>query len=63
MRSLLQIHTANDKSFEGYHYAQVFIGMTSKILYVAGMKTESEFADVNLDSIRKCGIPSAIQKE
>jgi hypothetical protein len=33
--------------------------MTSEILYVAGMKTESEFADVYLDFIRKCGIPSA----
>jgi hypothetical protein len=35
--------------------------MTSKMLYVAGMKTESEFADVYLDLIRKYGIPSAIQ--
>jgi hypothetical protein len=26
--------------------------MTSKMLYVAGMKTESEFADVYLDFIR-----------
>jgi hypothetical protein len=30
---------ANEKSFEGYHCAQVFFGMTSKMLYVAGMKT------------------------
>jgi hypothetical protein len=37
---------ANEKSIEGYHCAQVFFGMTSKMLYVAGMKTESEFADV-----------------
>jgi hypothetical protein len=44
---------ANEKSIEGYHYAQVFFGMTSKMLYVAGMKTESEFADVYLDFIRK----------
>jgi hypothetical protein len=36
----------NEKSIEGYHCAQVFFGMTSKMLYVAGMKTESEFADV-----------------
>jgi hypothetical protein len=36
----------NEKSIEGYHYAQVFFGMTSKLLYVAGMKTESEFADL-----------------
>jgi hypothetical protein len=44
---------ANKKSIEGYHCAQVFFGMTSKMLYVAGMKTESEFTDVNLDFIRK----------
>jgi hypothetical protein len=37
---------ANETSIEGYHCAQVFFGMTSKMLYVAGMKTESEFADV-----------------
>jgi hypothetical protein len=36
----------NEKSIEGYHCAQVFYGMTSKILYAAGMKTESEFDDV-----------------
>jgi hypothetical protein len=34
---------ANEKSIKGYHCAQVFFGMTSKMLYVAGMKTESEF--------------------
>jgi hypothetical protein len=43
---------ANEKSIEGYHCAQVFFGMTS-MLYVAGMKIESEFADVDLDFIRK----------
>jgi hypothetical protein len=37
--------------------------MTSKMLYVAGMKTESEFSDVYLDFIRKCGIPSALQRD
>jgi hypothetical protein len=37
--------------------------MTSKTLYVAGMKTESEFADVNLDFIRKYGIPSALRRD
>jgi hypothetical protein len=52
---------ANEKSIEGYHCAQVFFRMTSKVLYVAGMKTESEFAGVYLDLIRKYGIPSALQ--
>jgi hypothetical protein len=53
----------NEKSIEGYYYAQAFFGMTSKILYVAGMKTESEFADVYLNCIRKCGIPSALRRD
>jgi hypothetical protein len=37
--------------------------MTSKMLYVAGMKTESEFDDVYLDFIRKYGIPSALRRD
>jgi hypothetical protein len=37
--------------------------MTSKMLYVAGMKTESEFADVYLDFIRKCAIPSLLRRD
>jgi hypothetical protein len=45
---------ANEKSIEGYHCAQIFFGMTSKMLYVAGMKAGSEFADVYLDFTRKC---------
>jgi hypothetical protein len=53
----------NEKSIEGYHCAQVFFGMTSKMLYVAGMKTESEFADAYLDFISKCGIPSALRRD
>jgi hypothetical protein len=44
---------ANEKSIEGYHCAQVFFGMTSKMLHVAGIKTESEFADENLDFIKE----------
>jgi hypothetical protein len=54
---------ANEKSIEGYHCVQVFFGMTSKIQYVAGMKTESEFADVYLDFIRKYDIPSALRRD
>jgi hypothetical protein len=52
----------NEKSIEGYHCAQVFVRMTSKMLYVAGMKTESELADIYLYFIRKYGIPSALLK-
>jgi hypothetical protein len=42
-------YLANEKSIEGYHCALVFFGMTSKMLYVAGVKIESDFADVYLD--------------
>jgi hypothetical protein len=38
-------------------------GMTSKMLYAAGMKTESYFADVYLEFIRKYGIPSALRRD
>jgi hypothetical protein len=54
---------ANEKSIKGYHYAQLFFGMTSEMLYVAGMNIESEFADVYLDFIRKYGIPSALRRD
>jgi hypothetical protein len=54
---------ANKKSIEGYHCAQVFFRMTSKMLYVAGINTESEFDGVHLDFIRKCGTPSALQRD
>jgi hypothetical protein len=37
--------------------------MTSKMLYFAGMKAESEFSDVYLDFIRKCGIPYALRRD
>jgi hypothetical protein len=33
------------------------------MLYVAGMKTESDFADSYLDFIRKYGIPSALRRD
>jgi hypothetical protein len=36
--------------------------MTSKMLYVAGMKIESEFADVYLDLIREYIIQSTLQR-
>jgi hypothetical protein len=59
----IDTYYANEKSIEGYHCAQVFFGMNSKILIIAGMKTDSEFADVYLDFTRKCGIPSAIRRD
>jgi hypothetical protein len=60
---LVTIHDyyASERSIEGYYCAQVFFGMTPKSLYVAGMKTESEIPDSNLDFIRQNGIPSALQ--
>jgi hypothetical protein len=54
---------SSTKSIEGFHCAQVFFCMTSKMLYVAGMKTESEFPDVYLDFIRQHGIPSALRRD
>jgi hypothetical protein len=68
MKSLLQILIfllSSTKSIEGFYCAQVFFGMTSKTLYVAGMKTESEFPDVYLDFImlRQHGIPSALRRD
>jgi hypothetical protein len=48
---------------EGYYCAQVFFGITSKMLYVAGMKTESEFPDVYLDFIGQRGIPSSPRRD
>ena len=56
-------YVSSVKSIEGYYCAQVFFGMTSKMLYVAGMKTESEFPDVYLDFIRQRGIPSALRRD
>ena len=66
MKLLLQQYNTNfasEKSLEGYYCAQVFYGMTSKSLFVAGMKTESEFAVVYLDFIRQNGIPSAFRRD
>jgi hypothetical protein len=61
------IHTdtyfTSEQSIEGYHCAHVIFGMTSKMQYVAGMKTESEFAGVYLDFIREYGIASALQRD
>jgi hypothetical protein len=37
--------------------------VTSKSLYIAGMKTESEFTYVYLDFIFQNGIPSAIRRD
>jgi hypothetical protein len=57
------IYFANEKSIKVYCCAKVFFRMTSKILYVAGVKTESECAYVYLDFIREYGIPSALRRD
>jgi hypothetical protein len=54
---------SNEKSIEGYHFAQGIFGMISKMLYVSGMKTELGFSDIYLDVNRKYGIPSAIRRD
>jgi hypothetical protein len=37
--------------------------MPSKMLHVAGMKTESDFAALYLDFNRKYGIPSVLRRD
>jgi hypothetical protein len=59
----LDTYFAIENSIEGYYCAQVFFGITSKMLHVAGMKTKSEFPDVYPDFIRQHGIPSALQRD
>jgi hypothetical protein len=54
---------ASDRTLDWYYCAQVFFGMTSMSLYIAGMKTESEFPDVCLDFIRQNDIPLALQRD
>jgi hypothetical protein len=53
------------KSTKEFHCAQVFLGMTFKMLYVSGVKTESEFLDVTLylDFIRQHDIPSTLRRD
>jgi hypothetical protein len=60
MKSLLQIHILQIKNKLKAITVHKYFGMTSKMLFAASMKTESEFADVYLDFIRKYGIPSAL---
>jgi hypothetical protein len=43
---------ANENQLKAITVHKYYFGMTSKMLYVAGMKTESEFADVSLDFIK-----------
>jgi hypothetical protein len=63
MKSLLQIYILQMKNqLKAITLHKLSYGMTSKMLYVAAMKIESEFADVYLDFIRKCGIASALRR-
>jgi hypothetical protein len=57
------IYFESDKSIEGYYCGQAFFGMTSKRLFVSGMKTESEFSDVHLDLIQQHGTPSTLRRD
>jgi hypothetical protein len=54
---------SNEQSIEGYHSKSGIFEMTSKMLYVAVMKTELKFADVNLDFIRIYGFPCAPRRD
>jgi hypothetical protein len=59
----IDTYFSSEKYTEEYYCSQVFFVMNSKILNDSGIKTESEFTDVNLDFIRKHGISSALQCE
>jgi hypothetical protein len=54
---------ASDKSIEYHYFVQVSFSMTSKSLFVAGIKTESELSDVYFDFIRQNGILSTVQSD
>jgi hypothetical protein len=54
---------ANEKPIKGYHCAQVFFGMNSKMLYIADMKAKSEFVDVYFYFIENYGSPSALKRD
>ena len=43
--------------------SQVFFGCTSRLLYIVGMKTESEFPDAYADFMRDCGIPHTLRRD
>ena len=47
----------------GYTCAQVFFGMTSKVINVYGMKSKSEFPQVYTDFLRTEGIPTVLRRD
>ena len=50
-------------SLEGYTCSQVFFGCTSRLLYIVGMKMESEFPDAYTDFMRDCGILHTLRRD
>ena len=54
---------ASERSVEGYTCAQVFVGSTSKAIFVYGMKTESHFIESYYDFMRENGIPCALRRD
>jgi len=50
-------------SLEGYTCSQVFFGCPLRLLYIIGMKTESEFPNAYADSMHDCGIPHTLQRD
>ena len=50
-------------SLEGYNCAQVFLGLSSRILDTRGMSTESEYINSLQDFIRCWGIPHTIRRD
>jgi hypothetical protein len=54
---------SGEKSIENYYCAQVFFGMTSKMIHAAGMKNKSELPDIYLDFIRQHIITSSLWRD
>ena len=48
---------------EGYNCAQVFVGLSSRIMETRGMTTESEYINSLQDFIRHWGIPHTIRRD
>ena len=65
LREPVATHTfcANCKSLGGYTCAQVFYGITSHMINVYGMKSESEVPKAYQDFMRMRGIPHTLRQD
>ena len=54
---------ASERSIEGFTCAQVYVGCTSKAIFVYGMRTESQFMETYHDFMRENRIPSVLKRD